>query len=67
MSPRPDAAPERAPSPDEAELTHLRDEMRALMSLIPGMAIPGLSGPLTKADSLSDEDVVEAGFDNVPL
>ncbi len=67
MSPRTDAAPAPTPDPEEAELAHLRDEMRALMDLIPGAVIPGLARPRTKPDSLSDEDAVEAGFDNLPL
>ncbi len=50
-----------------AQLQHLYKEMVALMTLVPGTGTPG--GPATgaKTGPLSDEDEVEAAFDNLPI
>ena len=56
-----------APSPDPADLTRLRDEIRALVQLIPAALVPGAGRSTAPHDSLSDEEATEAGFDNLPL
>ena len=67
MSPRARAGTDPQACRTDIELTRLRDEMRALMELIPGALMPGLAAPRARPDSLSDEDLVEAGFDNLPV
>jgi hypothetical protein len=67
MSRREPPTPDAAPCPDQAEMTRLRDEMRALMQLFPGSLIPGNGATGSPPDSLSDQDAVEAGFDNLPV
>ncbi len=62
-----DPLPPPADPAELAEIARLRDEMRALMDLIPGGVAPALLPRRERPDSLSDEDAVEAGFDNLPL
>jgi hypothetical protein len=58
----------KAPAvPDvQGDLEHLRDELVALAEVMQGTAEPEPGTP-RKPDSLSDEDAVEAGFDNLPI
>jgi hypothetical protein len=58
---------EDAARPDPTDLTRLRDEIRALMQLIPAALVPGAPMVPGAPDRLSDEDATEAGFDNLPL
>jgi hypothetical protein len=58
---------EDAARADLEDLTRLRDEIRALMQLIPGALVPGAPMATGAPDRLSDEDATEAGFDNLPL
>lgn len=67
MTASPASGPDSAPRPDEAELARLRDELRALMALLPAALTPFHTATGTVPDSLSDEDAVESGFDNLPV
>jgi hypothetical protein len=61
--------PDKSDPPESgalADLEHLRDEMQALIDVMQGHPAPPPGVP-RKPDSLSDEDAVEAGFDNLPL